>query len=159
MQNDKPPPAPPLAPSPHPPVRHRWWRLIAGLLFLAVCAALGALIAEELRSSRWQAHYLAPIAAEVGFTVEPGAADTMLRAPDSGPYDIRLGYTQMPAFLGRLSQAPYHALEVCCVLHCPQIRSRACYLFGITRFGSQVVSGGKAVHRASANSIVRNIGH
>lgn len=104
MQNDKPPPAPPLAPSPPPPVRRRWWRLIGGLLFLAVCAALGALIAEELRSSRWQAHYLAPIAAEVGFTVEPGAADTMLRAPESGPYDIRLGYTQMPAFLGRLGE-------------------------------------------------------
>jgi DNA-binding transcriptional LysR family regulator len=30
---------------------------------------------------------------------------------------------------------------------------------GITRFGSQVVSGGNTVHSASANSMVRKIGH
>ena len=33
------------------------------------------------------------------------------------------------------------------------------YFVGMTRFGSHVVSGGNSVHSASANSIVRKIGH
>jgi hypothetical protein len=33
------------------------------------------------------------------------------------------------------------------------------YIAGMTRLGSQVVSGGNSVHSASANTMVRKIGH
>ena len=37
--------------------------------------------------------------------------------------------------------------------------STLAYFVGMTRLGSQVVSGGNSVHSASANSMVRKIGH
>src|SRR5262249_52964142 len=43
---------------------------------------------------------------EITWKVEPGAS-AVLRAPDAGPYDTRLGYNRLPAFLERVQNAGY----------------------------------------------------
>lgn len=89
------------------PARPRRFRLrwLVLPVILALVAVLGWLLAEELRTSRLQARYLSALAAETGFHVDAGAG-TLLPAP-GGPYDTRLGYTQMPAFVSRLSERGY----------------------------------------------------
>jgi membrane peptidoglycan carboxypeptidase len=77
--------------------------LIAILLPLI---ALAVFVADELRTSRLQAHYLARLGQELSFRVEPGVSRS-IRFPQSGPYDFRLGYAQLPDYLQRLSEREY----------------------------------------------------
>jgi membrane peptidoglycan carboxypeptidase len=82
----------------------RWAvRLLAGLL-LAGAALLLFAIVREARSSRLQAGALSRLAAELHVDVQPGPAAT-IRFPgaDAGPYDQRLGYARLPAFIDRLT--------------------------------------------------------
>ncbi|TDN45493.1 transglycosylase domain-containing protein [Azoarcus indigens] len=60
----------------------------------------GAFVSEELMTSRLQARYLTALGRELSFPMQSGASE-FLPAPD-GPYDSRLGYNQMPAFVDRL---------------------------------------------------------
>lgn len=86
--------------------RHRfrlWWLVLP--IVLALLAGLAWLIVEELRTSKLQARHLAELAAETGFRREAGPGK-LLAAP-AGPYDSRLGYNQMPAFVSRLSERGY----------------------------------------------------
>lgn len=83
-------------------------RPLRWLVLLCIVAAIGTgimLLAEEIRTSALQARHLSKIAAETGFQLEPGAGE-LLPAPP-GPYDSRLGYNQMPAFVQRLSSRGY----------------------------------------------------
>lgn len=88
-----------------PPRRkRRWLRVLASLLRIASgVILLGALVVlvrlghEEMRHSRWQARWLSEFAASIGYRLEPGPAREPLRA-DRGPYDVRLGYAQLPEF-------------------------------------------------------------
>lgn len=85
------------------PVRRRFrlrWLVLP--LLLVLIAVLGWFVAEELRTSRLQARHLATLAAENQFALEDGAG-ALLPAP-VGPYDTRLGYNQMPAFVSRLTE-------------------------------------------------------
>ena len=83
-----------------------WARLLC--LSLALIMAYGAayLIADELQSSRLQASYLSEVARDLKFRVEPGPSSAV-RFPHAGPYDERLGYSQIPAFLKRLTAQEY----------------------------------------------------
>jgi membrane peptidoglycan carboxypeptidase len=72
------------------------------LLCLALLAAAAWLALDELEDSRWQAHFLSRIGAQLNFKLEPGPGEP-LHAP-TGPYDERLGYSQMPAFSARLAE-------------------------------------------------------
>ena len=77
--------------------------IAAPLLLLAVAAWF---VAEELRTSAWQADYLARLGKAQTFPVKPGP-NASARYPNSGPYDERLGYHQLPAFLDRLHTRGY----------------------------------------------------
>jgi membrane peptidoglycan carboxypeptidase len=84
----------------------RWVRLlrlsiVAVLLLILAMAAL-----VEMRTSNLQALLLSTWSREITWTLEPGPG-TVLRAPDGGPFDTRLGYNRLPAFLGRLQDAGY----------------------------------------------------
>jgi membrane peptidoglycan carboxypeptidase len=68
--------------------------------FLAV-ALLGLLAALEIQTSWFQSRYFAGLARELQFRLEPGAS-TSIRFPRSGPYDHRLGYSELPGFIERL---------------------------------------------------------
>jgi len=80
--------------------RRRVKPYVLGVL-LAIAGVSIYFISEEMQSSRLQAHYLAQIAKELSFKVEPGPSQA-IRFPHSGPYDERLGYSQIPEFTKRL---------------------------------------------------------
>lgn len=67
----------------------------------AVCLAV-ALVASEIRSSRFQAVYLARLDRQLAYRVSAGPSGA-IRFPSHGPYDMRLGYVELPGFAHRLA--------------------------------------------------------
>jgi len=84
---------------PKKPRRHPWlWA------FLIISLLAGAAIAAyELIASPFQAMVLAGYGKKLTFQTEPGE-NPGLRTPSAGPYDIRLGYVELPEFVQRLKQ-------------------------------------------------------
>jgi membrane peptidoglycan carboxypeptidase len=83
----------------------RWYILAAESAFaLSILAllALAGLVLDEMASSRWQARALAPLARELGVTVQPGPSSAV-RPAGSGPFDQRLGYAALPQWQPRLA--------------------------------------------------------
>jgi membrane peptidoglycan carboxypeptidase len=78
------------------------------LLLAGFCAALiiGSVVARELRTAAFQARYFAGLARQLTFRMAPGPSPS-IRFPTAGPYDERLGYTQLPDFLDRLMADTY----------------------------------------------------
>ncbi|MGH8613095.1 MAG: transglycosylase domain-containing protein [Gammaproteobacteria bacterium] len=79
------------------------WRLQCWLV-LAAGGTVGALIAFsviELQTSEFQAPQLAAFARKLYFIPKPGPSPA-IRFPAAGPYDKRLGYSELPRFLKRL---------------------------------------------------------
>jgi membrane peptidoglycan carboxypeptidase len=77
----------------------------------SVVVVLGILVFSfvaysELETSRLQAHYFSSIARDMKFAVQPGAS-TSIRYPQAGPYDQRLGYSQLPSFIKQLTAKGY----------------------------------------------------
>ena len=94
---------------------HRPVRVRAGRWGLAVFFGVGTLLAayllvEETTSSRLQARYFAGMAGDLSFRAETGAS-AAIRFPADGPFDERLGYSRMPAYLQRL-QAQHYVVDV-----------------------------------------------
>ncbi|MEA3278766.1 MAG: transglycosylase domain-containing protein [Pseudomonadota bacterium] len=77
------------------------FRLPVVLLLAAGLCVLAWGLSIELESSPLQSRLFTRLAAGFGVSVEPGATPNA-RFPDSGPYDKRLGYAQIPAFLRTL---------------------------------------------------------
>jgi membrane peptidoglycan carboxypeptidase len=71
-------------------------------------ALLAWLVADELNTSRLQARYLSRLGQELRFAPEPGPSpEDTIRFPHSGPYDERMGYSQIPAFTQSLTARGY----------------------------------------------------
>ena len=83
----------------------RWPWVVAGAITLGV-VALGVRLADELDSSRWQARWFVEHARTLRFALQPGA-DAAMRVPAHGPFDERLGYTQLPDHVQRLAARGY----------------------------------------------------
>jgi membrane peptidoglycan carboxypeptidase len=79
-------------------------RILIGLGILLLLLGLVGLIAWELLSSAVEAKYLAKTAQKMTWQIRPGPSDR-IRYPGPGPYDVRLGYTELPDFLARLDKA------------------------------------------------------
>ena len=77
------------------------WTVLGISLITAI-----AIVSAELRSSDMQAKYLSEIAGQLEFHVEPGPSPA-IRYPGAGPYDQRLGYTQLQRFQQRLQNQGY----------------------------------------------------
>ena len=89
-------------PSPTPrPRRRRWPYLLFVLLLLGLAA--GAAIYHETQTSTLQAKYLSLFARKLRFHVETGPSPSIV-FPKKGPYDLRLGYVQLPAAVEKLRQ-------------------------------------------------------
>ncbi|MDE2610294.1 MAG: transglycosylase domain-containing protein, partial [Burkholderiales bacterium] len=56
-----------------------------------------------MQSSRWQAYYLSRLDRRMSYRVQAGPSEA-IRFPDHGPYDLRLGYAQLPGFGRRLAR-------------------------------------------------------
>jgi membrane peptidoglycan carboxypeptidase len=84
----------------------RWLRRlawsIAVLLGLALVAITG-LAWYELEASPFQSRYLVELGRQMTWTVEPGPSDS-IRFAQSGPFDRRLGYSELPALAERLTR-------------------------------------------------------
>ncbi|MBI4527838.1 MAG: penicillin-binding protein [Deltaproteobacteria bacterium] len=80
------------------------------LLSKGALLALGGVVVfyglMELKTSHLQARYLAGVGRELSFSIGRGP-NPLISFPKEGPYDERLGYTKMPAFLGKLSAQTY----------------------------------------------------
>ncbi|MBB6254680.1 transglycosylase domain-containing protein [Nitrospirillum iridis] len=110
------PPVSRLAPgaraaTPKPPkARRRGTPLLVRLLgwatSLAILGCIGGAAWLETETSGFESVLLARIGRDLRFSVYPGPT-TAVRYPTAGPYDERLGYTQMPNFLERLTAGPY----------------------------------------------------
>lgn len=81
-------------------------RLLGGTAILLVALTLGGLAVVEFKTFYFEARYLARFARKLSFSVKPGP-NPSLRFPEQGPYDERLGYTQLPRFLKSLSAQGY----------------------------------------------------
>jgi len=80
----------------------RWLvKLLRWSTLLAVLFLVGWGLAIEARTSYLQSRLLSRWAADMKFVVRPGPTDT-IRFPEGGPYDRRLGYAQLPSFIGSL---------------------------------------------------------
>ena len=98
------PPADPAADVPQPSPRRRRWRrwLIGTVLLGLVGGALVLGVRWEMKHSTLQARYMAQWAHRLGFELQAGSSPDN-RYPQAGPYDERLGYTRVPAFVERLT--------------------------------------------------------
>ena len=77
---------------------------------LAAVAALVAFSVDELRTSRLQSAFWRDLGRDAHFSLDAGASDT-IRFPQSGPYDERLGYRQLPVFIERLQARGYQVTQ------------------------------------------------
>ncbi|PRA29210.1 transglycosylase domain-containing protein [Pseudomonas poae] len=84
----------------------RPWRRGLWLSVLIALAALGYALSREMDTAKWQARYLSHKAADLGYHLAPGASDAMVY-PGAGPFDKRLGYSDLNGFLPRLIKRDY----------------------------------------------------
>jgi membrane peptidoglycan carboxypeptidase len=73
------------------------------MLLAGVCVSIlvGVMVTWELQRSAVQAHYFARLARQLTFYLGTGPSPS-IRFPTTGPYNERLGYARLPAFLDRL---------------------------------------------------------
>ena len=62
-------------------------------------------VAYEAKTSRLQSYIFSAMAKKMTYSLQPGAAP--VQYPALGPYDVRLGYTRLPAITDRLAGGPY----------------------------------------------------
>src|SRR5688572_25924718 len=89
-----------------PPAPARRSKLFYVVLLFTALSVLALIVATELQASRLQAYYFSAIARDMKFGVQPGPS-TSIRFPQPGPYDQRLGYSELPTFIRRLEKKGY----------------------------------------------------
>lgn len=99
LDNDSPSPAS-LPAKKHP------WRRLGWLILVMALIALGFAAHREIHTARWQAREFSQWAATLTYSVAPGASDAMVY-PGAGPFDRRLGYSDLGEFLPRLLKRNY----------------------------------------------------
>lgn len=85
------------------PTRSKFIIVGSGLLSVGVLAGF---LVWEFTTSTLQANYLSEYAARMYYQLQPGASSS-IRFPGTGPYDLRLGYTQLPDFSKRLTDTGF----------------------------------------------------
>ncbi|WP_229510673.1 MULTISPECIES: transglycosylase domain-containing protein [unclassified Massilia] len=89
-----------------PPKGRGRGKLVLFGLLLVVVAAGSAYAVYETRTSTLQAKIFAGMMKDVHYRMEKGASPA-IRFPAESPYDARLGYSHMPAFLTKLQTRDY----------------------------------------------------
>jgi membrane peptidoglycan carboxypeptidase len=108
--------APPSPPGRSAPPPGRGSKLFYPVLIILGVLVLSYGIYSEFQASRLQARYFSALARDMKFEVEPGASAS-IQYPKTGPYDQRLGYTELPAFLKRLQAKGYEIESQARVTH------------------------------------------
>jgi membrane peptidoglycan carboxypeptidase len=79
------------------------FRLPWQVVLLIFCAVAAMVMRWEVQTSQWQARELSGYAATLRHHVAPGPADH-IQFPAHGPFDERMGYTDIPVFAARLQE-------------------------------------------------------
>jgi membrane peptidoglycan carboxypeptidase len=91
--------------------KHSRWLVWGGLVLALLGAAVAWLVADEVRTSRWQSHYFSSIAREITWTLGKGPSDSIRFPSREGPYDVRMGYSKLPDFTSRLAARGFVVTE------------------------------------------------
>ncbi len=84
--------------------KRRSKRPILSLLFAGIVVAAACLAGYyEIKTSSYQAKFISRYTDDLRYRVADGPSDKII-FPRQGPYDIRLGYVQLPVFLEKLQQ-------------------------------------------------------
>ncbi|MFC5475651.1 transglycosylase domain-containing protein [Paraherbaspirillum soli] len=84
-------------------------RLFKAVIVLGLLALIGVtvqLVNAEMRTSAYQARFFADLAGPATYQLGSGLSSS-IRFPHSGPYDKRLGYSQLPTFLDKLQSKDF----------------------------------------------------
>jgi hypothetical protein len=79
----------------------KFFALAVLILLLAALTIAAFLLYREAETSAYQAHRLTKLADELSWEVKSGP-NGGLHSPQSGPYDVRLGYSRLPELLHNL---------------------------------------------------------
>lgn len=90
--------------------QHRRWRLWIAASLLGLLAVFAAAAVVEVRTSELQSRIFTRIAAGVGWDIGEGPSDA-LRFPGHGPFDERMGYTEIPRIVERATERGFHVAE------------------------------------------------
>jgi len=80
--------------------------IIVASILLLLLVPIVIFLTYEMRTSRFQSRYLVGVAKKLNFWMEPGPSPS-IRFPQTGPYDERLGYSRLPAFIDSLTTKGY----------------------------------------------------
>lgn len=83
--------------------RRRIWPYLLFLVIAVVAAGLMAAAYHESQTSTLQAKYISQYATKLQYRVKDGESNSIV-FPKKGPYDLRLGYVQMPTILDKLKR-------------------------------------------------------
>ncbi|MDK9706637.1 MAG: transglycosylase domain-containing protein [Desulforhopalus sp.] len=105
----------------------RWWPLLLFFTFI-IALACSAAIYYETQTSTLQAKYISAFAAKLNYQTAKGPSDSIV-FPKKGPYDLRLGYVQLPAMAEKLKQKGMEIVSQ--VRVSDELRAYATYGFNI----------------------------
>ncbi|MGY2292516.1 transglycosylase domain-containing protein [Pseudomonas sp. SDO528_S397] len=94
------------APLPKNQPRPRYGLRLFWLVLLMALIALGWAARTEMRTAQFQARELSRLAHDLTYQMGPGPSDALVY-PGSGPFDRRLGYSDLGTFLPRLLKRGY----------------------------------------------------
>ncbi len=92
------------------PLFLRSFKIVAASSVLILLVLIGLLVAQEMRSSSYQAHFFSSLASKASFTVGTGPSPS-IRFPQSAPYDDRLGYAELPGFFDKLKARDFEIVK------------------------------------------------
>ena len=88
----------------------RWFKIGLAACALILLVVIGLLVAQELRTSAYQARFFSGLASKASYTLGAGPSPS-IRFPQSAPYDDRLGYSGLPVFLGKLKTRDFEIVK------------------------------------------------
>jgi len=95
---------------PKSPRQRRLWRRLFWLLVVVALVALAFAMRAEMRTSKLQSREFSRYAKDLTYTLAPGPSDS-IAYPGEGPFDKRLGYSDLGQFLPRLIKREYVVKE------------------------------------------------
>ncbi len=97
---------PPGDPAPNPGGGGRRFKPVLLAFLLAFGTLAAASVVYETRTSTLQAKVFSGLAEKLSYRMEKGVSPS-IRFPEESPYDARLGYSHLPAYLERLQTRDY----------------------------------------------------
>ncbi|MDP3841923.1 MAG: transglycosylase domain-containing protein [Oxalobacteraceae bacterium] len=87
-----------------------WFKTAVAVTLLTAIAVIGLLVAQEMRTSAYQARFFTKLASQMTYAVGPGPSAS-IRFPQITPYDQRLGYSALPGFIDKLQKREFEITQ------------------------------------------------